>query len=264
MSKPERALLGAIVMAVLLPSTLQAQPVARTFAELQAILKPSDYVIVVDRSDREVWGRVTAVSPDTLTVVRVLKTAGRLETTADRRAFVEDSVAAVFRSDATGTRGAGVYPASWAHLGSVPDGTELTVVLASGERRQVRSAGLTADGLRVRTASGGQEMFGRSDVLRVERHGVNDPVGNGIAIGALAGAAACWGLVAASYAGCTGSCEAPAPEPIYAIAIGMGAGVGALVGWVADRTHKGKEVIFPTVLPVVTADRKAIAVSFRF
>lgn len=264
MTKPEHGLLGAMVMAALLPSTLQAQPVARSFAELQAILKPGDYVIVVDRSDRETWGQVTAVSPDTLTVVRVLKRGGGLETTADRRAFVEDGVAAVFRSDATGTRGAGVYPVSWARLGSVPDGTELTLVLASGERLKVRSAGLAADGLRVRTASGGQEMFGRSDVLRVERHGLNDPVGNGIAIGALAGAGAGFGLAAASYAACTGNCEAPAPGPVFAVAIGVSAGAGALVGWIADRAHKGKEVLFPVVAPVVTADRKAVAISFRF
>jgi hypothetical protein len=264
MTMAGRALLGATLMAALLPPSSEAQPVARTFAELRTVLKPTEYVIVVDRAARETWGKVTSVTDETLTVAPMLKTENRIETTGDRRPFPEERVAAVFRSDATGARGAGVYPVSWARVEAVPDGTELTVVLASGERRKVRAAGLTADGLRVRTASGGQEMFGRSDVLRVERHGVNDPVGNGIAIGALAGAAACWGLVAASYAGCTGSCEAPAPGPIYAIAIGMGAGVGALVGWVADRTHKGTESIFPTVVTFVTRDRKGIALSIRF
>ncbi len=260
----ERGLFGAMLMGALLPSSLQAQPVARTFAELQTILKPRDYVIVVDRSDREAWGQVTAVSEDTLTLVRVLKTADRLEITGDRRAFAEDSVAAVFRSDSTGTRGPGVYPASWTHLESLPAGTELTVVLASGERRKYRSAGLTADSLRVLTASGQQQSLRKSDVLRVERHGMNDPVGDGIVLGALVGTGTCAGLMAASYAACTGSCDAPAPGPMYAMAMSMGAGVGALVGWIVDRTHKGKAVIFPTVLPVVTADRKAIAVSYRF
>jgi hypothetical protein len=264
MTMAGRALLGATLMAALLPPSSEAQPVARTFAELRTVLKPTEYVIVVDRAARETWGKVTSVTDETLTVAPMLKTENRIETTGDRRPFPEERVAAVFRSDATGARGAGVYPVSWARVEAVPAGTELTVVLASGERRNYRAAGLTADTLRVLTSSGQEETLRKSDVLRIERRGVNDPVSDGIVIGALAGAGAGAGLMAAAYAACSGSCEAPAPGPMFLGAMSMGAGVGALAGWIADRAHKGKESIFPTVVTFVTRDRKGIALSIRF
>lgn len=264
MTAPTRIWLGAMLAAALLPPPAGAQPVARTLAELQHILKPGDYVTVIDRSDRETWGQLVDLSPATLTVAPVLKSGERLETTADRRSFAAGDISAVFRSDRTGARGPGVYPASWERVEALPPGSELTVVLASGERREYRAAGLTADSLRVLTPSGQQELLGKAEVLRVERRGVDDPVGDGIVIGALAGAGTGFGLVAAAYNSCGAGCEAPEPGPLYLGGIGIGAGVGAVVGWIADRAHKGKSVVFPVVAPVVSRERKALVFTVRF
>src|SRR5687767_2345768 len=57
-----------------------------------------------------------------------------------------------------------------------------------------------------------------------------DSVANGIAAGALVGAGAGLALMAAMYAQCDGSCDAPEPGPMYLGAAAFGAGAGALVG----------------------------------
>lgn len=264
MAASVRIWVGAIVVAAWLPSPASAQPVARTIAELQGILKPGDYVIVVGGADRETWGRLVDLSPAGLTVAPAVKAGDRIVTTAERRSFAAGDISVVFRSDYTGARRAGVYPASWQALEALPPGSELTVVLASGERREYRSGGLTADSLRLLTPAGQQELIGKAAVLRVERRGVHDPVGDGIVIGALAGAGTGFGLMAAAYNSCRAGCDAPAPGPMYLGAIGMGAGVGAVVGWIVDRAHTGKSVVFPTVAPVVARDRKALVFSVRF
>jgi hypothetical protein len=258
-----RALLGAVLVAFL-PSPSAAQAVARTFSELQTILSPKDYVIVVDRADREVWGPVVSVTDRTITVASARRAEGRVEIAGERREFTEESVRFVLRSDRTGARGAGVYPASWNRVEAMPHGSDVTIVLTSGERQQSRIAEVTADELRVLTPSGQSARFAKSDVLRIERRGVDDPVGNGIAIGALAGAGAGFAIVSVMYATCGDGCEAPAEGPTYFASLGFGAGIGAAIGWVADRTHKGKEVVFPTVAPIVTRERKGLTLTLRF
>lgn len=264
MITPGRSLLCVVLTAALLPASSSAQSIARSFSELQQILTPDDYVIVVDRENRETWGRVVSVSESTLTLARVVGSKDRLVTTSDRHTFSVERVSAVLRSDTAGARGAGVYPASWDRIQALPPGTDVTVTLTSGERRRYRSAGMTADGFRVLAPSGQQALLEKSEVLRIERHGVNDPVSDGIVIGALTGAGACAAMVAAAYASCGRGCEAPAPGPLFAGAMSMGAGAGALTGWIIDRIHKGKAVVFPVVVPVVTGDRKAITFSVRF
>jgi hypothetical protein len=47
-------------------------------------------------------------------------------------------------------------------------------------------------------------------------------------------------------------------------AMGFGAGTGAAAGWVVDTLHKGKQRVFPAVSPIVTKDRKGVALSMRF
>jgi hypothetical protein len=254
----------AVLVAALLPVVAAEQTVARTFAELHTIIKPGDYVIVVDRADTETWGRVMAVSERTLTVAPAQRSDDRVEVGKDRRDFAEDAVSSVLRSDATGARGAGVYPASWDRVQALPPGSEVTIVLASGERQRTRVAEVTADDLRVLTSSGQSARFARSDVLRIERGGVDDPVGNGIAIGVLAGAGAGFAMASGMYAACGDGCEAPARGSTYLAALGFGAGIGAAVGWIVDRAHKGKEIVFPTVAPIVTRGTKGLTFTLRF
>jgi hypothetical protein len=98
----------------------------------------------------------------------------------------------------------------------------------------------------------------------VERY--DDPVGNGIAIGAALGAITGVVITGALYAQCNDLCDAPAELPTYAMYAGLSAGAGAGVGWLVDKLHKGKR---PVVIPVavnVRADRqeKAIRLQWRF
>jgi hypothetical protein len=262
MIKSARVIVGALLVAAL-PSTSAAQAVARSFAEIQAILEPGDYVIVIDRAEQETWGQVAAVSERTLTVATARRFTDRVEISGDRRSFAEDDVSLVLRSDATGVRGVGVYPASWDRVRSLQPGSELTVVLTSGERQANRLAEATASGLRVLTSSGRSVAIEKSDILRIERRSVDDPVGNGIAIGALAGAGAGAAVASYMYATCGGTCDAPARGPTFLLSMGVCAGIGAAAGWIVDRAHKGKEVVFP-VVPVVTRDRKGLTFVLRF
>jgi hypothetical protein len=94
----------------------------------------------------------------------------------------------------------------------------------------------------------------------------DDPVGNGIAIGAALGAIGGVVVTGALYAQCNDLCDAPAEAPTYAMYAGLGAGIGATAGWVIDKLHKGKR---PRAIPVavnIRADRheKAVRLQWRF
>jgi hypothetical protein len=93
---------------------------------------------------------------------------------------------------------------------------------------------------------------------------VDDPVGNGIAWGALAGAGVAAGLVGIAYAQCNDTCDAPARLPMYAGGMAIGAGSGAGVGWLIDKLHKGKAPA--PVAVAIRADRqeRAVRVSWQF
>jgi hypothetical protein len=94
----------------------------------------------------------------------------------------------------------------------------------------------------------------------------DDPVGNGIAIGAALGAIGGVVMTGALYAHCRNLCDAPAEAPTYAMYAGLGAGIGAGAGWLVDRLHKGRR---PAAIPVavaVRADRqeRAVRLQWRF
>jgi hypothetical protein len=98
----------------------------------------------------------------------------------------------------------------------------------------------------------------------VERY--DDPVGNGIAIGAALGAISGVVITGALYAQCHDLCDAPAELPTYAMYAGLSAGAGAGVGWLVDRLHKGKR---PAAIPVavsIRSDRqeRAVQLQWRF
>ena len=66
----------------------------------------------------------------------------------------------------------------------------------------------------------------------------NDSVSNGIAIGAVIGAATGLALMGWAYAQCDDTCDAPEPMPMYLAAGGFGAAVGSVVGWLIDASRK--------------------------
>ena len=199
---PTRSWLGGLVvvaMVALLPAGADAQAIATTFAGLPTLVKTGEYVVVIDRADRETWGRVAALSASELTLVMVVSTDGgaRIVTTTDTRAFREENVALILRSDPSGGKGSAIYPASWDTVDTLPSATEVMVTIEAGDRRRYRLGQATPDSLRLLAPSGQEEVLRKSDILRVERQGVDDPSGNGALIGALIGAGTGLGLMAA-------------------------------------------------------------------
>jgi hypothetical protein len=92
----------------------------------------------------------------------------------------------------------------------------------------------------------------------------DDPVGNGIAIGAALGAIGGVVMTGALYANCRSLCDAPDELPTYAMYAGLGAGIGAGTGWLIDKLHKGRR---PATIPVavdIRADPRARAVRLRW
>jgi hypothetical protein len=98
----------------------------------------------------------------------------------------------------------------------------------------------------------------------VERY--DDPVGNGIAIGAALGAIGGIVITGALYAQCHDLCDAPDDLPTYAMYAGLGAGIGAGTGWLIDKLHKGKRAAALPVAVDIRADPqvRAVRLQWRF
>ena len=98
----------------------------------------------------------------------------------------------------------------------------------------------------------------------VERY--DDPVGNGIAIGAALGAIGGVVFTGALYRNCHGLCDTPDDLPTYAMYAGLGAGAGAGAGWLVDKLHKGKRPAGMPVAVAIRADRqeRAVRLQWRF
>jgi hypothetical protein len=111
------------------------------------------------------------------------------------------------------------------------------------------------------TPSARRELLNGPSAFQVQPPRVDDPAGDGAIIGALAGAGVAAAWMTIGYANCDGSCDAPARGPMYLAAMSISAGAGAVTGWVVDKLHKGKGAI---VTPVVTKDRKGLALTMRF
>lgn len=262
-----RRSLEALILTIvtLAPSGTSAQAVATTFEGLQALLTTGDYVVVLDRSGRETWGRVQHISASELAVVRVVRSPGgaRVETTSDARTFSRESVQLIFASDVTGRKGPAIYPASWTEVEKLPTGTDVMVSLQTGERRRYRFHQATPDNLRVLTPSGEPVALAKSDILRIERQGVADPSRDGAVKGAFIGTGVGLGLIGLAYATC-GSCDAAERKVLYPVGAAYGAGIGAIVGWVIDRWRKGTETVFPVVSAVLSGRHQGVMVSVRF
>ena len=254
----------ASFLIALLPSGAAAQPVAPTLRELQTLLKPGDYVVVIDKSSNETWGQAVHVSGSGITVAPAVRRGESVTISGERRVFDDANIGAVLRSNDEGVKGETIYPASWHAVDALAAGTDVTVTLTGGERRRLRLASVTASALQGLTPPGQQETLNRSEIVRIQRHGFADPTADGAVIGALIGAGVGFGITKAAYAACDGSCDAPAPGPMYLGIMTFNAGIGTVVGWIVDRMHKGKETVFPVVSPIVTKDRKGIALVLRF
>lgn len=268
----------ALVVAFV-PTGAHAQTVARSFQELLGILKTDEVVVVVDKTGKETWGKVAELSVSSLgLIILEQRRVGETVTTGVKRTFAGDTVAELIRSDLFQTKGLRIYPASWEKVLALQPDTVITVFLDTGERRNYYFRRAAENDLLV-TASGQEQLIQKSSVTRVlAKH--NDPMGNGIGYGALVGAVAGWGAFRLQGALCGQGCEEGTGEFPSAV---FGAGIGALVGFLIDKSRKGTEMLFPVasgsvdpsskkdnarsvvgVSPIVSTKRRGLGISLRF
>jgi hypothetical protein len=248
-----------LVLMTLLPVTAVAQPtIARSFEQLQGLLDRASIVVVIDTAGRETWGRVVEVSASALTLAVMERDGDRTLTTSRTRTLLEHTIALIVRSDGSGRMGPAIYPASWHKVEAVRPETPITIELETGERRSYCLTSADRDRLQVLTSSGRTETVEKSRVVRMLRRGFDDPVGNGVALGALTGGGAALALVAIERRRCGPTCNEPPNVAALTVTVtALYAGAGALVGWIVDRSHKGTDVLFP----VAPAPRSSISVS---
>jgi len=91
----------------------------------------------------------------------------------------------------------------------------------------------------------------------------DDPLANGIAIGAAIGTGTGLALMGWAYAQCNGTCDAPEPLPMYLMAAGMGAAVGGVAGFIVDKVRKNTNQRV-TIGGAVTPTRRQVQVAVRW
>ena len=131
---------------------------------------------------------------------------------------------------------AGVIPGRWKKLAAQPAGKQIVVTLKTGDSMEGAFKVSETDELTV-VASDGKEMaIAKSEVLRIsslEKH--DDPATNGTLIGLATGFAAGIAVIAG---------EEDFTVLGRLVFGGLGAAIGSLVGYAADKAHKGTEVLY--------------------
>ncbi len=134
---------------------------------------------------------------------------------------------------------AGVIPGRWEKLDAQPSGKQIVVTLKTGDRMECAFKESGNDELTVVTSTGNEMTIAKSEVLRIsslEKH--DDPATNGTLIGLATGFAAGIAFFASESEGDLTILG------ITGIGGGLGATIGSLVGYAADKAHKGTEVLY--------------------
>ena len=96
MINPSKRRLGGFVLAIaLLPAIARSQSIARSFEELQELLRAEQIVVVIDRAGQETRGMAVEISASSLVLLVPEKTSSGLAytSTGAKRTFDEDAVA---------------------------------------------------------------------------------------------------------------------------------------------------------------------------
>ncbi len=131
---------------------------------------------------------------------------------------------------------AGVIPGRWEKLDAQPSGKQIVVTLKTGDRMECAFKESGNDELTVVTSTGNEMTIAKSEVLRIsslEKH--DDPATNGTLIGLAAGFAVGIAVIAG---------EEDFTVLGRLVFGGLGAAIGSLVGYAADKAHKGTEVLY--------------------
>ena len=131
---------------------------------------------------------------------------------------------------------ADVVPGRWEKVDTLPPEAEIIVTLKAGARLECVLKESGADDLTVITSTGGQLKVAKSEVEEVETI-EKDGVRDGVLIGAAIGFAG--PVIVTLVSGVDRT------EVSLGFAVGViGAGVGAAVGYLMDKSHKGTEVLY--------------------
>lgn len=121
-------------------------------------------------------------------------------------------------------------PGDWSVVDGQPMGTAVAVEIIGGEVLTGTIVATRDIDFTLARARGEHRAIPKSSVVEVRtRDRVSDPLRNGMTYGGLAGAAAMGVLIAALFATCEGTCDAPSVPAVLlpALALGAGGGIGA-------------------------------------
>lgn len=272
MISPNLRRLGGFVLAVaLVPSLARAQSIARSFEELQGILKAEEIVVVIAKTGEKTWGKVAEVSTTSVVLVLPENTpSGAViwASGAKRTSFAEDSVAEILRSDPSGRTERRIYLAfarSFQDLQrTLKVGQTVRVTEATGRQTKGKVADVSASSLVLSTTSRTgltalpeKRAFAQDAITEIR---ATDPWWNGMLIGAGIGMSPLFFGVDRS--------EQTTRAYITTISVGVGAAIGAIL----DALTGSREVLYMspqqrpdlTLSPVLGKDRQGALVSVRF
>lgn len=257
MDSPHRRPLAALVVAAaLLPTTVSAQGIARSFDELQRTVTVGQTVFVIEKNGRQTKGTVADLSPSSLLVL-----------TPDPSTFPQGTVAQIRRPDRLwkGTLiglSVGVLPGMLAGFGGCAESNEPGCV-----RGPIYGA-LFVGGISAAIGAGIDAAVGKAGRLiylapaesgaagppQVER--LRDPLWNGLAIGAAVGGGI--GLASAAVASRNNG-NAFLVAEVLGAGLVSGLAVGAVAGLVIDALNRERSPTY--VSPASTARRTGISFS---
>ena len=134
-----------------------------------------------------------------------------------------------------------VIPGRWEKVDALEQGAEIVITMKSGERVKGTFQQHDAETLFVAEVNGSERPIPEREVAKVVRPLVEgDSSWDGAAIGAAIGYGGGWAGLAAMKSGGGDWAWSDAFEMFGPI----GAGVGALVGYLVDKSHKGTEVLY--------------------
>ena len=144
---------------------------------------------------------------------------------------------------------ASVIPGRWEKVDALTSGFQIVVTLKSGDRLEGAFKSSGPDFLELVTPTGSDLRTAKRDVLKiVAKEKYQDGHRDGLLAGLLLGLGG--GVAAGAIMYYTASSEAPeSPAGVMAGSGMFGAGIGALTGYLADRSHKGTEVLYQAPRP---------------
>ena len=133
-----------------------------------------------------------------------------------------------------------VPPGNWAKVKSLSQGLEISLKMKYGDKMKGEYKGLDEETIRIKL-DGEEKVYPKKDVSEIYLTNVRDSNSNGTLIGFGIGAAllGTYGGIAIKDNTNEGGIAAAA-----LVGAGIGGGIGALIGYVADDQHKGRELIY--------------------